>query len=196
MTTLITPAKATFAALGGGVGWLVGEFKPAFPLIIVAIVFIFCDAWAAYQLDRRVHKAYPDKTKREKAYFTSFAFGKVIRTTIPRRLLVILLAFLVEKYVILSVHVPLSYIATGAICFEQAWSVFENWSSCQDDKESRLWRMLQRIMVDKTSRHFDVEMDEFRTDGRVTDEQIANARKRLLEMEELKKQQDKMEDTL
>ena len=87
--------KIIFAALGGATGWLIAECKPTFPLIIVTIVFILYDAWTAYQLNIRVHKKYPDKTKRQEAKFTSFAFGKIIRSTIPKRLWLILLAYLV-----------------------------------------------------------------------------------------------------
>lgn len=151
--------KVVFGAIGGGVGWFVGEFHPTFPLIIVAIIFIVYDAWTAYQLDKRVHKMYPEKTQREKAKFTSFAFGKVIRSTIPKRLWLIVLAFMVERWVFTFVEIPLSYIVTGIICFEQAWSILENESSCREEADSRFWKMLQKIMVDKTARHFDVDID-------------------------------------
>lgn len=146
--------------MGSGIGWLVGEFSPAFPLVIVAFVLIVYDAWTAYQLDRRVHVKYPDKMTRP-AKFTSFAFGKVVRSTIPKRLIVILLAFMVEHWVFVHVRIPLSYIVTGIICFEQAWSVLENESSCREDEDGRLWRWLQKVMVDKTQRHFDVDLSEF-----------------------------------
>lgn len=82
--------------------------------------------------------------------------------------------------------IPLSYIVTGVICFEQAWSIFENESSCRSDDESRIWRLLQRIMIDKTERHFDVKLDELRHDGRVTDEQVEAARQLLEEFEKYK----------
>lgn len=59
--------KAFICIIGGGIGWLIAEFEPTFPLIIVAIIFIVYDAWTAYQLDKRVHKKYPEKSKREKA---------------------------------------------------------------------------------------------------------------------------------
>lgn len=152
--------KAAFVAVGGWLGWLVGEFHPTFPLIIVAVIFIVYDAYTAYSLDKRVHKMYPDKTTREKAKFTSFAFGKVVTQTIPKRLSLILLAYLVEHWVFIHVTIPLSYIVTGVICFEQAWSILENEASCRDANESRFWRLLQQIMVDKTSRHFDVDLNE------------------------------------
>ena len=186
--------KIIFSAIGGGFGWFVGEFHPTFPLIIVAIIFIVYDAWTAYQLDKRVHKMYPDKTKRKDAKFTSFAFGKVVKSTIPKRLWLIVLAFLVEHWVFIHVSIPLSFIITGVICFEQAWSILENESSCRDESESRFWKTLQNIMVDKTERHFDVKLDELRHDGRVTDEQVEAARQLLAEFDNYKKQQNN-EDT-
>lgn len=188
MNSIYNYWKSLFAIMGGGLGWLIAEFKPTFPLIVVAIVFILYDAWTAYQLDKRVHKMYPEKTKREEAKFTSFAFGKVIRQTIPKRLWVIILAYLVEHWVFIHVSIPLSYIVTGAICFEQAWSILENESSCRDDNESRFWRMLQRIMIDKTERHFDITIDELKNHGgRITDEQIREARELLYRAEQEKK---------
>lgn len=175
--------KSLAMAFGGLVGYLIAEFRPTFPLIVVAIVFILYDAWTAYKLDKRVHIAYPDKTSRAKVKFTSFAFGKVVRQTIPNRLWVIVLAYIAEHWVFIHVNIPLSYIVTGIICFEQAWSMLENESSCRPEPEKRLWRILQKIMVDKTSRHFDVNLDELKQ-GCVTQEQIDNARKRLIETEE------------
>lgn len=156
--------KAAAVAVGSGVGWVVGEFRPTFPLIIVMVCFIFYDAWTAYQLDRRVKAAYPDKATRP-AKFTSFAFGKVVRKTIPERLVLILLAFMAERWVFVHVSIPLSYIVTGAILFEQVWSALENNSSCRSAGESRFWRVLQRIMIDKTERHFDVDLGEIKKDG-------------------------------
>ncbi len=162
MTDFVNFWKAAFVAIGGWLGWLVGEFHPTFPLIIVAIIFIVYDAYTAYCLDKRVKKKYPEKTTREKAKFTSFAFGKVITTTIPKRLMLILLAYLVEHWVFIHVEIPLSYIVTGVICFEQAWSIMENESSCRDEADSKFWRWLQKIMVDKTARHFDIDLTELK----------------------------------
>lgn len=148
--------------IGGTLGWLVGEFKPAFPLIVVAVIFILYDAWTAFKLDRRAHVYYPDKTKRHEAKFTSFAFGKVVKKTIPNRLWLVILAYLVEHWVFIHIQIHLSYIVTGAICFEQAWSILENESSCRPNNESRLFRFLKRLLVDKTARHFDDNFKEFK----------------------------------
>lgn len=150
-------------AIGGGFGWFVAEFHPSFPLIIIAAIFIFSDAYTAYRLDRRVHIKYPDKTSRKLAKFTSFAFSKTITVTLPKRLYLILLAFIVEHWIFIHISIPLSYIAAGAVCFEQFWSMLENEASCRDDdRESRFWRTLQKILVDKTARHFDIDRDTIR----------------------------------
>jgi hypothetical protein len=164
MEWLIKIWKGIALALGGLTGYIVAEFKPAFPLVVVAVIFIVYDAYTAYLLDKRVHKKYPDKTSREAAHFTSFAFGKVIKQTIPKRLWLIFLGYLVEHWVFIHMSIPLSYIVTGIICFEQAWSILENESSCRPEEESRFWRMLQRIMADKTARHFDVDLDGLKED--------------------------------
>ena len=156
--------KAAFIAIGGWIGGIIGEFKPVFPLVIVAIILIVYDAWTAYQLDKRVRAKYPSKTRRAKAKFTSFQFSKVIKVTIPKRLWLIVLAYLVEHWVFVHVSIPLSYIVTGVICFEQAWSIMENESSCRDENESKFWKLLQKIMIDKTSRHFDVNLDDLKDD--------------------------------
>ena len=183
-------AKILFAVYGGLVGWFVGEFKPTFPLIIVAVVFIVYDAYTAYQLDKRVKEKYPDKALRREAKFTSFAFGKVVRRTIPKRLWLIILAYLVEHWVFIHLTIPLSYIVTGVICFEQAWSILENESSCRSEKDSRFWKLLQKVMVDKTERHFDIKLDLLKSSGHVTEEQIEQAREMLRKYENEKKEME------
>ena len=154
--------KITAMVCGGLVGWMIGEFKPAFLLTVVVVVFILYVAWTAFKLDKRVRTAYPDKTQRKQAKFTSFAFGKVVKQTIPKRLMLIILAFLEEHWVFIHVTIPLSYVVTGAICFEQFWSILENESSCRPESESRFWKLMQQIMVDKTERHLDVNLDKFK----------------------------------
>lgn len=124
--------------------------------------FILYVAWTAFKLDKRVRTAYPDKTQRKQAKFTSFAFGKVVKQTIPKRLMLIILAFLEEHWVFIHVTIPLSYVVTGAICFEQFWSILENESSCRTESESRFWKLMQQIMVDKTERHLDVNLDKLK----------------------------------
>lgn len=152
--------KITAMVCGGLVGWMIGEFKPAFPLAVVVVVFILYVAWTAFKLDKRVRTAYPDKTQRKQAKFTSFAFGKVVKQTIQKRLMLIILAFLAEHWVFVHVTIPLSYVVTGAICFEQFGSILQNESSCRPESESRFWKLMQQIMVDKTECYLDVNLNK------------------------------------
>ena len=154
--------KITAMVCGGLVGWMIGEFKPAFLLTVVVVVFILYVAWTAFKLDKRVRTAYPDKTQRKQAKFTSFAFGKVVKQTIPKHLMLIILAFLEEHWVFIHVTIPLSYVVTGAICFEQFWSILQNESSCRPESESRFWKLMQEIMVDKTECHLDVNLNKLK----------------------------------
>ena len=152
--------KITAMVCGGLVGWMIREFKPAFPLAVVVVVFILYVAWTAFKLDKRVRTAYPDKTQRKQAKFTSFAFGKVVKQTIQKRLMLIILAFLAEHWVFIHVTIPLSYVVTGAICFEQFGSILQNESSCRPESESRFWKLMQQIMVDKTECYLDVNLNK------------------------------------
>ena len=86
----------------------------------------------------------------------------MVKQTIPKHLMLIILAFLEEHWVFIHVTIPLSYVVTGAICFEQFWSILENESSCRTESESRFWKLMQQIMVDKTERHLDVNLDKLK----------------------------------
>lgn len=151
--------KYLFLTVGGWIGWLIGEFEPTFPLIVVMVFFVLYDAYSAYLLDKRVKKKYPDKAKRREAKFKSYAFSKVVRKTIPERIALIILAFLAQKYVFIHVEWHLEYIATAVILFEQLLSIAENMASC-NDTDSRFWNLLKKILIDKTERHLDVEFRE------------------------------------
>lgn len=143
--------------IGGIVGWVVGRFEPAFPLIVIATLFVLYDAWSAYELDKRVHIMYP-KQKREKAKFMSYKFRQVIPTLIER-FVIILLAYCVERWVFVHISVPVSYIAAGVVCAEQMLSIAENKASCRlpGDKHARIWKLLAKVLIDKTARHFDID---------------------------------------
>ena len=144
--------------LGGIVGWFVGKFSPAFPLIIIATLFVLYDAWSAYELDKRVHIMYP-KQKREEAKFMSYKFRNVI-PTLTERFVIIILAYCVERWVFVHIDVPVSYVAAGVVCAEQMLSIAENKASCRlpGDKHARVWKLLAKVLIDKTARHFDTDV--------------------------------------
>ena len=144
--------------VGGIVGWFIGVFDPAFPLILVAIAFILYDSWTAYELDRRVKKAYPDKKKRPAKYMSYKAWSMI--PTMIESFVIIILMFAAQKWVFVDLYVPLSYIATGVICGVQLLSIAENKASCRQpgDRGYKVWKVLAKVLIDKTERHFDADL--------------------------------------
>ena len=161
---------------GGLIGWVVGRFEPAFALMIIATMFVLYDAWSAYELDKRVHIMYP-KRKRDKAKFMSYKFRQVI-PTLSERFVIILLAYCVERWVFVHINVPISYIVSGIVCAEQMLSIAENKASCRlpGDKHARVWKLLAKVLIDKTARHFDV-------DASILDEDLQNMERKQQEIE-------------
>lgn len=156
-------AMEWIAGIAGGIlGWFVGEFRPTFPLILVAIAFIMYDSWTAYELDKRVKKRYPKKKKRPAKYVSYKAWDMI--PTMIESFVIILLMYIVQKYVFVDLYIPLSYIATGVICGVQFLSVAENKASCRrpGDRGYKLWKVLAKVLVDKTERHFDTDLSELK----------------------------------
>ena len=88
----------------------------------------------------------------------SYKFRQVIPTLIER-FVIIILAYCVERWIFVDVYVPISYITAGVVCAEQMLSIAENKASCRlpGDKHARVWKMLAKVLIDKTARHFDVD---------------------------------------
>lgn len=133
-------------------GWVWFHFAPTIPFHAVALLFIVSDAWTAYKLDKRVHSKYPEATAAT-GRFTSFLFGKVIRETIPERLWAIILAWTAEHWIFINIDCSLVYIVTGVIIVEQSVSMLENATSCREGNDGLFFRILKKILVDKTARH-------------------------------------------
>ena len=159
----INIAKIVSVFIGARIGWLVGEFMPTFPLIIVAVVFMLYDSWTAYKLDKRVHMKYPDLTGEKEAKFTSYAFGKVLRKTMPNRLWLIILVWIAQHWVFSAMTTyPLVYLITGAICFEQFVSILENEASCREESDGIIFKVMKKVLIDKTERHLDISLEEYK----------------------------------
>ena len=101
---------------------------------------------------------HPQKTKRTQAKFVNYKFRQVIPTLIER-FVIIILAYCVERWVFVHIDVPVSYIAAGVVCAEQLLLIAENKASCRlpGDKHARVWKLLAKVLIDKTARHFDVD---------------------------------------
>lgn len=135
-------------------GGLLAIIEPTVPLIAVCTLAVFADCLTAWSLAKRVKQKYG----KNDGYFKSEHFGRVI-TTLLKVYALILLAYLIDVYVLDFADMSLANIAAGAVCFWQIWSILENESSCSDAKWAKI---AQKIMVDKTERHFDVDLSDLK----------------------------------
>lgn len=141
-----------FTALGA----IVAVIEPTLPYMALCTLMIIADCFTAWSLSRRARKAHPDRVSDDGKKFKSQNFGKVMKTLLKSYAL-ILMAYFIQRTITDGMPVDLTKVAAGAICFWQLWSILENESSCNG---SRWAKTLQRVLVDKTSRHFDIDLSE------------------------------------
>lgn len=148
-------------------GALVALLEPSLPYVLIYTLAVFYDCVSAWSLSRRVAKTYPDKAHEWK--FTSMKSARVLDTLIKGYAMIALAHFVTEY--IAGDLVNLTKVTTGALVFWQVWSILENESSCRSEQDAKLWKLLQKVMVDKTSRHFDVDLSELQstTEGNYRD---------------------------
>ena len=74
----------------------------------------------------------------------------------------ILLTYLLDTKVLSQLdELFLANYAAGIVCLLQLWSILENSSSCNG---SRWAKLLQKIMVNKAERHFDINLEDLKKD--------------------------------
>ena len=154
MNNLSEILRWAFTAIGA----ILAIIEPTYPYLFICTIMILADCYTAWALSKRARKQYPDKVSRDGKKFKSHNFGKVIMTLLKAYALIIM-AFMIQQHITDSWPIDLTKVAAGAICFWQLWSILENESSCNGSKWAR---MLQKILVDKTSRHFDIDLSELK----------------------------------
>ena len=137
-------------------GAVTTALAPTLPYLILCTVAVLADCISAWLLSRRVKKAYPADTNKETGKFNSFHFGKTLWTLLCVYALLIF-AFFLEQYITSALPFDALKVAAGAVIFWQGWSILENASSCNGAKWARI---LQKIMVDKTERHLDIDLSD------------------------------------
>lgn len=148
--------EITIRCMFTSIGAVMAVLEPTLPYMLICTLMILADCFTAWSLGRRVRRVHPARTGADAAKFKSHHFGSVIVTLIKAYAL-IALSYLVQRYITDGLPVDLTKVSAGAICFWQLWSILENESSCNG---SRWARVLQRVLVDKTSRHFDIDLSE------------------------------------
>ena len=139
----------------GVMGACVAMIRPTFPFILVCTLAVLADCYTAWSLSRRVKKRFPGANDGK---FKSNYAGRVFITLIKVYSLTILV-HLIDAMVFPEIALHLPQVVAGAVCFWQIWSMLENESSCNDAKWAKI---AQRVMVDKTERHFDIDLHELK----------------------------------
>ena len=157
MKTLLfqSTSRSLFSVIGGAT---IALLLPTLPFIAVCTVMVLADVYTAWSLSRRVKRKFPHANDGK---FKSIYFGRIVMTLIKIYVLIIL-SYLIERVIFEGVQIKLINITAGAACFWQLWSMLENESSCSDEKWSKV---LQKILVDKTERHFDVDLSDLTKRG-------------------------------
>lgn len=134
------------------IGALLSLLAPTVPFIAICGFAAVLDCLTAWRLARRVkrrHPEIPDEQIHDK--FESERMWGLF----PKLLVLygcIVLAHLIDVYIITSGDIPLPNFIAGAFCFYELWSILENESS----ENGHSWaRFLQKIMVNKAERHID-----------------------------------------
>lgn len=132
-------------------GGMMTTIQPLWAFVFVCFIAIMIDCWSAYRLSVRVRRKYG----KSKGKFQSNHAKKMIKT-FGEIAAVLLLIFLLDKSVLSAEHLWATKAVTGVFCGLQLISIAENASSESDNK----WiKPLQRILVNKAERHFDIDID-------------------------------------
>jgi len=141
--------KYIFITVGGFLSML----QDISMLVVVCTLAVLLDCISAISLAHRVKKQGKGTGKA-----TSEKGLKSLSTLLTIYSL-IMFSYLLDKYVVTMLELYLENIVAGIFCFWHLWSILENQSSANN---SRWAKMLQRILVDKAERHFDVKLDELK----------------------------------
>lgn len=166
--------RRSFFTAFGAIGT---ALAPTAPYVLLCTAAVLFDCLSAWLLSRRVKKYYPDLVDKDAGKFKSYHFGKTIFTLLCVYMLLVF-AYYLEMYVTDELPFNALKLAAGAVIFWQGWSILENSSSCNGAK----WAViLQRIMVDKTERHFDIALPELKHHGSEDGEGNAGNRSAILQ---------------
>jgi hypothetical protein len=147
--------KKLFAFFGAVIGYL----EPTIPFALICLAAVVLDCYSAFQLSKRVRKKYPDANDGK---FKSKYANRVFNTIIKVYALIVL-AYFIDRIIIPTENgLYLPNIVAGMFCFVQVWSFLENESS---ENDANWARVLQRIMVNKAERHFNIPFNDVFSSG-------------------------------
>lgn len=148
---------------GAAVG-VMAMLEPLGAFVFVCFLAVIFDCYSAFRLSVRVKKRYGKSSGK----FQS-SHAKRMISTFFEIAGVLLLVFVIDKTVLGFEEMYLTKLVSGIFCFLQLWSILENASS---ESNSKWMKPLQKILVNKAERHFDIELDDvMKEQGKIMDKQ-------------------------
>lgn len=141
--------KALFI-ISGGVFVMLQDISM---LVLVCTIAVIFDCISAIRLAKRVKKNGDGKGKIESRK------GLIIIDKLSVIYSLIVFGYLIDTYIATMFNLYLPNIVAGIFCFWNFWSILENESSLKD---ARWAKIMQRILVDKAERHFDIDLKDFK----------------------------------
>lgn len=132
-------------------GGLMLLFQPLWAYIFLCFVAIIIDCYSAWRLSVRVKAKYG----KSKGKFQSNHAKRMVRT-FGEIAGVLYLVFMMDNIIITMEQLYATKFVAGIFCTLQIISILENASS---ESDSKWMKPLQKILINKAERHFDVEID-------------------------------------
>ncbi len=140
----------TLFTISGGVFVMLQDISM---LVLVCTIAVIFDCVSAIRLAKRVKKNGSGKGKIESRK------GLIIIDKLFMIYSLIVFGYLIDTYIATMFNLYLPNIIAGIFCFWNFWSILENESSLKD---ARWAKIMQRILVDKAERHFDIDLKDFK----------------------------------
>lgn len=141
--------KIAFITLGG----LISILSNTVVFAAICSLAVCMDCYSAWSLSKRVKKSFPQSNDGK---FKSKYARKIFKTIFEIYSLIILF-YLVDTHILEQPELYGTKFISGIFCAVQVWSMLENASSCNGEPWAKI---MQKIMVDKASRHFDIDFKE------------------------------------
>ena len=148
--------KPMFISVGGLLASVAVFFQPLYIYIAICIFAKIVDIAFAVRLSKRIKRV----SKNSSGKFKSKEINKFFLAMFCF-ISLLLLCFLLDSFVVMYGMYPVTRFACGVFVFQQIWSCLESESSANDSKWART---MQKIMIDKSERHFDIDLSEYKKD--------------------------------
>jgi len=131
---------------------IIATLEPTIKFAFILFFSIVLDCFSAFDLSRRLKRRHPEKVAGK---FQSHYALKMFKTFLQVYLVIVLLHLIDVELTGDLGYWNLSNIGAATFCGIQLWSILENISSANGAQWAKI---LQKIMLDKSKRHFDVDL--------------------------------------